>query len=95
MRVRLTSRARRELEHIGEFLIERSPATARGFIAALDGVFSRLQTMPYHGRPTTKPTVRRISMRGYPFKVFYRVVGDTIEVLSIFHTSRAPDWKLE
>ena len=95
MRVRLTSRAHRELEHIGEFLIERSPATARGFIAALDGVFARLQTMPYHGWPTTKPTVRRIIMPRYPFKVFYRVVGDTIEVLSIFHTSRAPDQELE
>lgn len=86
MRVRLTARAHREIEHIGEFLIERSPATARGFVAALDAVFSRLQTMPYHGRLTTKPTVRRVILPRYPFKVFYRVVGDTIEVLSVFHT---------
>ena len=95
MRVRLTSQAHRELERIGEFLIERSPATARGLVSALDAVFSRLRQMPYHGRATTKPAVRYIILPRYPFKVFYRVVGDTIEVLSIFHTSQAPDRELE
>ena len=95
MRVRLTSRAHRELDRIGEFLIERSPAKARGLVSALDGVFSRLRQMPYHGRATTKSAVRYIILPRYPFKVFYRVVGDTIEVLSVFHTSRAPDQELE
>ncbi len=95
MRVRLTSRAYGELEQISDYFSNRSPAAAAAIFAVLDRSFSRLQTMPFQGRTTNVPTVRCLVVPRFPFKIFYRVVGDTVEVLSVFHTSRTPDQGLE
>lgn len=36
------------------------------------------------------PNVRVLFVGRYPYKFFYRVRGDTVEVLHIRHTSRFP-----
>lgn len=37
---------------------------------------------------------RRRSLNRFPYVVIYRVVNDTVQVISVFHTSRNPDiWK--
>jgi len=91
MRIRLTSRAYNELEQISEYISERDPRTAVAIFAVLDRIFSRLREMPYQGQTTDVPSVRCLVVSQFPYKVFYRVAGDTIEVLSIFHTSQNPD----
>ena len=95
MRVRLTSRAYGELEQISNFFSDRSPKTAVAIFAVLDRIFARLQTMPYQGRATSVPSVRCLVVPRFPYKVFYRVAGDTVEVLSIFHTSQPPNRDME
>ena len=70
---------------------ELHPKTAIAIFTVLDRIFSRLTEMPYYGQATDVPSVRCLVMSRFPYKVFYRVIGDTIEVLSIFHTSQNPD----
>ncbi|HWX61877.1 type II toxin-antitoxin system RelE/ParE family toxin [Bradyrhizobium sp.] len=41
-------------------------------------------------RVTQRSHVRVVSVVRYPFRIFYRVRGDTIGILHIRHTSRRP-----
>lgn len=91
MRVRLTSRAYGELQQISTYFADRSPATATSIFAVIERILSGLATTPYRGRATDVKDVRCIVVPRFPYKLFYRISGDTIEVLSIFHTSQDPD----
>ena len=39
------------------------------------------------------PGTHEFPVPGLPLLVVYRLVGDTIEVLTIFHTAQSPDKK--
>jgi plasmid stabilization system protein ParE len=41
-------------------------------------------------RVEQRPGMRVLPLVRYPFKVFYRIVGDTIRILHIRHTARRP-----
>ena len=90
MRLRLTTRAYKELENISVYWEERNPNTAAALFAVFERMFDGLIAMPYRGTKTDIPEVRCVVIPRFPYKVFYRISGQTIEVLSIFHTSRNP-----
>ena len=48
---------------------------------------------PFLGRQGTKPGIRELAIANLPLKIIYRVTGDKIEILTIFHTSRDPSHK--
>jgi plasmid stabilization system protein ParE len=37
-----------------------------------------------------RPDVRAVLVLRYPYKIFYRVRGDTVEILHIRHTAQRP-----
>jgi toxin ParE1/3/4 len=41
-------------------------------------------------RSAKRPDVRVVGLGRYPFKIFYRVTGDTVEILHIHHAARQP-----
>jgi toxin ParE1/3/4 len=41
-------------------------------------------------RVEQRPSMRVLPLMRYPFKVFYRVVGDTVRIVHIRHTARRP-----
>jgi toxin ParE1/3/4 len=41
-------------------------------------------------RVEQRPGMRVMALMRYPFKVFYRVVGDTVRIVHIRNTSRRP-----
>ena len=43
-------------------------------------------------RVEQRPGMRVLPLLRYPFKVFYRVVGDTVRIVHIRHTARRP-WR--
>jgi toxin ParE1/3/4 len=54
-------------------------------------VFDRVDTLADHpeiGRPGRIPGTRELVITNTPFVVPYRVRGDLIEVLSVFHGAR-------
>lgn len=51
-----------------------------------------LAVLPSCGRATDLVGTRSIPVRGYPYRLFYRIRGDRVVILHIRHTSRRP-WR--
>jgi toxin ParE1/3/4 len=90
MRVRYTSEAFADRERIFEYLRERSPSGARNVMASIRDAVKLLQDQPNSGYKTNDPDVRVKFVIRYPYKIFYRVRDDVVEIAHIRHTSRRP-----
>ncbi len=90
MRLRYTRLALADREAIFDYLHQRSPQGARRVMARIDTVLQLLLTQPRGGYATDMPDVRVLFVGRYPYKAFYRIRGETIEVLRLWHTSRRP-----
>jgi toxin ParE1/3/4 len=88
MRVRYTPEASSDRERILEYLRDRSPGGATNVAASIRQVIAQLGDQPYSGYRTDNPDVRVIFVVRYPYKIFYRVRDDIVEILHIRHTSR-------
>ena len=93
MRVRLTSRAYRDLTNIATHIEADNPTAAQRVMQRIDHSLSLLSAMPQIGRPSGRPGTRELPVGRFPLLIVYRVGADAIEVLTIFHTSRNPDEK--
>jgi toxin ParE1/3/4 len=90
MRVRYTSQAFADRESIFDYLRERSPVGARRVLASIQDAIRLLGEHPYSGYKTNDPEVRVKFVGRYPYKIFYRVRNDVVEIAHIRHTSRRP-----
>lgn len=91
MKLRLSERADTEYDAIRQYLLERNPSAASGFARRLDAVVQALLIYPEIGEETEHSGIRRMVMRNYPYIVYYKHVGEQLEILSIFHTAQDPD----
>jgi plasmid stabilization system protein ParE len=73
------------------YIAKDEPRAAAGFAARLDNLAPLLTRFPLLGRPTDLADIRTISLRPYPYRLFYRVAtqSEEIQVLRIRHTRRA------
>ena len=90
MRVRYTPEAFADRERIFEYLLERSPSGARRVLASIREVLRLLGEYPYSGYGTDDPNIRVKFVNRYPYKIFYRVRDDAVEIAHIRHTARRP-----
>jgi toxin ParE1/3/4 len=68
-----------------------SPAIAKSVEQRFIDVIERIRHAPESApRVARRSQVRAIAVIRYPFRIFYRARGDTIEILHIRHTSRRP-----
>lgn len=88
MRVRYTPEAFADRERIFEYLQERSPSGARNVMAGIRDAVKLLGEQPYSGYKTDNPDVRLKFVIQYPYKIFYRVRDNAVEIAHIRHTSR-------
>jgi toxin ParE1/3/4 len=88
MRVRYTPEAFSDRERILEYLGERSPDGARNVAASIRDAVVQVSDQPHSGYRTDNPEVRVTFVVRYPYKIFYRVRDDVVEILHIRHTSR-------
>ena len=88
MRLRYTPEAFADRERIFEYLRERSPGGARSVMASIRDAAKLLQDQPYSGYKTDDSDVRIKFITRYPYKIFYRVRDDVVEIIHIRHTSR-------
>ena len=62
-------------------------------MARLNAAIDQLLDRPFSGHSTDVADVRVLFIGRYPYKVFYRVRNDTLEIIHIRHTARrAPDF---
>ena len=71
----------------------QSQRSADAFMSELDRSITRLQEHPGLGSPHLFST-RRLLFRRFPYALIYKEGAETIQVLAVAHTSRAPGyWK--
>jgi toxin ParE1/3/4 len=89
MRVVYTAAALRDLDEIADWLRLHYPTIARNVELQIRTAVLRISHWPESARRSSKrPEVRVVPVVRYPYKIFYRVAGDTLEVLHIHHAAR-------
>ena len=88
MRVRWLQKAIKNLDAEADYIaLENSTDAAEMFVYIKTKV-DALSDFPSSGRPGRVPGTRELVIDQYPFVVPYRVAGDELHVLRIFHTHR-------
>jgi toxin ParE1/3/4 len=92
MKLVYSRRARADLEEIATYYsINASPTIAksveRRFIEVIERICRAPESAP---RVAQRSQVRVVAVVRYPYRIFYRFRGDTIDILHIRHTSRRP-----
>jgi toxin ParE1/3/4 len=91
MKVVYTEEALRDLDAIADWLILHYPAVAPAVERRIRHVVAHIARWPESSRRSSgRPDVRVVSLGRYPYKIFYRVAGDTVEILHIHHAARQP-----
>jgi toxin ParE1/3/4 len=92
MKLIYSRRALADLDEItAYYAANASPATAASIGNRLGAVVDRVCRLPKAApRVSQRSQVRVIAVIRYPFRIYYRLRGDTIDILHIRHTSRRP-----
>jgi plasmid stabilization system protein ParE len=93
MRVRWLRAALRNLDDEASYIATDDANSARLVVARVLDAVAMLEQQPALGRPGRVPGTRELVVRKSRNLVPYRVRGDVIEILRVFHTSRRPPEK--
>ena len=74
-----------------QWYAERSPLTAKAFLAELDLGVERIREAPQRW-PRHRTGARRYILPRFPFSVIYRMKGELIEVVAMAHHRRKPGY---
>lgn len=88
MRVRWLRKALRNLDDEATHIAADDAAAARLVVKRVLDAVSCLAEQPGIGRPGRVPGTRELVVAETRYIVPYRVRGDTVEILRVFHTSR-------
>ena len=89
MRLIYTDDARNDLANILQFTSTHYPTALAGLQTRLRRIEGRISRHPESTEPVVgRPGVRVVPFVRYPFKLFYRVTADAVEVLHIHHAAR-------
>jgi plasmid stabilization system protein ParE len=68
-----------------------TPAIAEAIEQRLDDVIDRICSAPESApRLSQRSQVHVVAVIRYPFRIFYRIRNDTVDILHVRHTSRRP-----
>lgn len=92
MRVRFAPRAARQyLEALRE-LRDENPAGAATVQLRTEAVIALLREHPDAGHPIPEfPDLPHRELSATPYRVFYRVAGDTVWIVAVRHARRRPE----
>ena len=88
MRILWTNRARRQLSAIVNYILLDNPSAAEHVYEAINHSVDRLATFPETGRPGRVSGTRELVIPGLPYIIPYRLQGQMVEILAIFHAAR-------
>jgi plasmid stabilization system protein ParE len=90
MKVVFTDEARNDLDEILQYISANYPAVYRPFETRLRTIITRIGTWPESAQEVEQhPTIRSVPFIRYPYRLFYRVFAERVEVLHIHHSARA------
>ena len=88
MRVRYRTLAQADIDEIRRFLRKRSPTGTRNVLRSIRAAVRFISDNPYASEKTDDPDVRVKVVVEYPYKIFYSVHPNFVEVLHIRHSAR-------
>lgn len=88
MRVRWLKKAISNLDAEADYIAQENLAAAAVMFEYIKAKVEALSEFPATGRPGRVPGTRELVIDRYPFVIPYRVVGDELHVLRVFHTRR-------
>lgn len=91
MQIRWSTNAVNELEEIGEYIRRDSAAKALQACRRIYRGIARLEKFPHRGRIGSTEGTRELVFSPLPYIAVYRVKGDVVEVLHVYHAAR--DWR--
>lgn len=89
MRVRWTPAAAADLEEISNYLKDKHPSYRQPTILKLYEGIRSLKEFPNRGRQGREEGTRELVFSPLPYIVAYRIKGQDVEVLRIFHAARS------
>jgi toxin ParE1/3/4 len=91
MKVVYTAAAQNDLREIGEWLTANYPVVAPHVERRIRGIVAHIARWPESApRATGLEGVRVAPLGHYPYRIFYRLAADTVEILHIHHAARRP-----
>jgi len=90
MQLRWLRRALSNLEAEAAYIATDDPVAASLVVQRVLDAVDALADQPGLGRPGRIPGTRELVVSKTRYVVPYRVRGDTVEILRLFHTSRQP-----
>lgn len=88
MRVRWLRAALAELDAEAEYIARDNPRAAAKIVSSIATAVDRLTRHPAMGRPGRVAATRELVVPGTPYIIPYRVRGDFVEILRVFHAAR-------
>lgn len=88
MRIAWTETAIANLTEIREYIEREQPEAARRVAQRILISVERLAKHPYLGRPGREPDTRELIVPGLPYIVPYKVHGDRLAILAVFHAKQ-------
>jgi len=89
MRVAYTDEALRDLDEILTFIRSHYPSILPAFEQRLRSIERRIGRWPMSAEEVRQRSgVRVVPFIRYPYKIFYRVTGETVEILHVHHAAR-------
>ena len=79
-------RAIEHLAHLRSYIARDNPKAANRIAGSMLDAVERLAEMPNRGRPGRVAGTRELVVPGTPYVIPYRVRGDRLEVIAVFHS---------
>jgi toxin ParE1/3/4 len=96
MKVVYTDEALRDLDEILEFIELNYPMILVAFERRVRAIERRIESWPESAQEVEqRPGVRVVPLIQYPYRLFYRIAVDLIEVLYVHHAARREPWEAE
>ena len=96
MKVIYTDEALRDLDEVLTFIDLNYPTVSRPFAQRLRAIERRIGRWPASAEEVEQRRgVRVVPFIQYPYKIFYQVTKEAIEILHIHHAARQEPWEGE
>ncbi len=90
MEIKLVPKAEKDLREISTYLTQYFPKKSASTYHALEQACINLVELPEMGKMGKVKDTKEVKIGSLPYRIIYKISGNTLFVLRIYHTSRKP-----
>jgi plasmid stabilization system protein ParE len=88
--IEISDEAECDFDNSYNYYFAESPKVADAFFQRISISFKSIETIPL-SFPEVYKSVRKFTVKKFPFVIYFQVKESTVKVIAIFHTSRNPE----